>query len=56
MIDKILRMVDEAATETVEGLEGLSEGEIRQEAIARYGFDAVDGLCTLDMMELFNEY
>lgn len=55
MISYLIKKTVEATTQHIkdgiEILDGLSEGEIRQQAIARLGVDVVAGMCIAELIE-----
>ena len=59
MIGRLLGTVADAALQpvrdTIDVLDGLTEGEIRSRAIARLGADAVAGMAVAEMIEALTE-
>jgi transposase len=55
MFGSILNAVTSPITDTLDVLEGLTEGEIRTKAIARLGADAVAGMATAELIDLLLE-
>ena len=55
LIQKTVKATTQPIKDGVEILEGLSEGEIRQQAIARLGVDVVAGMGIAELIELLKE-
>jgi hypothetical protein len=55
LIEKTVKATTQPIKDGVEILEGLSEGEIRQQAIARLGVDVVAGMGIAELIEVLKE-
>ena len=55
LIQKTVKATTQPIKDGVEILEGLSEGEIRQQAIARLGVDVVAGMGIAELIEFLKE-
>ena len=55
LIQKTVKATTQPIKDGVEILEGLSEGEIRQQAIARLGVDVVAGMGIAEIIELLKD-
>ena len=55
LIQKTVKAATQPIKDGVEILEGLSEGEIRQQAIARLGVDVVAGMGIAELIEFLKE-
>lgn len=54
-IGTVTRSVTQPIVDTVDVLEGLTEGELRVHAAARLGADAVAGMCVSEIIEALTE-
>ena len=55
LIQKTVKATTQPIKDGIEILEGLSEGEIRQQAIARLGVDVVAGMGIAEIIELLKD-
>ena len=55
LIQKTVKATTQPIKDGVEILEGLSEGEIRRQAIARLGVDVVAGMGIAEIIELLKD-
>jgi hypothetical protein len=55
LIQKTVKATTQPIKDGVEILEGLSEGEIRQQAIARLGVDVVAGMGIAELIEVLKD-
>lgn len=55
LIQKTVKATTQPIKDGLEILEGLSEGEIRQQAIARLGVDVVAGMGIAELIEFLKE-
>mgnify|MGYP003660050391 CR=1 FL=1 len=55
MFGSLIDIVTSPITDTLDVLEGLTEGEIRTKAIARLGADAVGGMVLSEIVEALQE-
>lgn len=55
LIQKTVKATTQPIKDGVEILEGLSEGEIRRQAIARLGVDVVAGMGIAELIELLKD-
>ena len=55
MLDYIIKSALSPVTNTLDILEGLTEGEIREKAILKLGADMVVGMATEELIELLLE-
>jgi len=55
LIQKTVKATTQPIKDGIEILEGLTEGEIRQQAIARLGVDVVAGMGIAEIIELLKD-
>ena len=55
MFDKLIDMALSPVTDTLDVLDGLTEGEIRTKAIARLGADAVAGMALSELIDALDD-
>ena len=55
LLEKTVKATTQPIKDGVEILQGLSEGEIRQQAIARLGVDVVAGMGIAEIIELLKD-
>lgn len=55
LIEKTVKATTQPFKDGIEILEGLSEGELRQQAIARLGVDVVAGMGIAEIIELLKD-